>query len=87
MAEKPPDLDILLKEICKSGCQVSRIENEKALEFIEKVVAAKKAGAKPIIERTAELLEKYWGVEISRRALSEHVRGKCGCWKKKEKTL
>ena len=87
MKKQKVDLDTLVKEVCKMGCKISHIEDPKAIEFIDKIVTVYQEApenGKPCLERVVELLQKYWDIDIKRRALSEHVRGKCSCQKPKK---
>jgi hypothetical protein len=78
------ELDDLVAEVLSRGCRVARVEDPTALRFIEQVTALKQQGKNPNLERSSEILLEQWGIDISRRALSEHTRGKCSCQKKKK---
>jgi hypothetical protein len=72
----------LVEETLTGGCRVSRITNKDAVKFVRLIKEAKQAGKEPNLERASELLMEMWNVDIPRRALSTHCRGKCGCQKK-----
>ena len=72
----------LVEETLVGGCRVRRITNKDAAKFVQLVKKAKQAGDEPNLERASEILKEKWGIDIPRRALSTHCRGKCGCQKK-----
>lgn len=77
------EVDDLLTEVARPrGCRVSCIEHPQAKEFVDRVTLLKQQGKHPNLERTSEVLQEKWGLDIPRRALSEHTRGKCSCPKK-----
>ena len=79
------DVDKLLEEVAEyKGCKVQYITDPLAKIFIERVKQLKQAGKNPNIERTSEILLEKWGIDIPRRALSEHTRGKCSCQRLKK---
>jgi hypothetical protein len=83
--EKDLDIEDLMKQVKAKGCRVSQIEEPKAREFVERVHQDKLSGKEPNLTRSSELLEEIWGIDISREALRNHVRGKCSCKKTKKK--
>jgi hypothetical protein len=77
------NLDDLVTETLTRGCKCSRITNAQAAEFVSLIKEAKQSGKEPNLERASEILKEKWDIDIPRRSLSEHARGKCGCQKKK----
>jgi hypothetical protein len=76
-------VEALVKTTLTGGCKASRIADKEAAKFVRLIKEAKQAGKEPNLERASELLKEKWDIDIPRRALSEHCRGKCGCRKKK----
>ncbi len=85
MPEVDSEVRTLVAEVLiagRRGCKVKYIENTKALQFITAITETKQSANSPSITKAEELLKEHWGIDLPRRALSEHVRGKCGCRKK-----
>jgi len=78
------NIETLVEEtvVMASSCRVAKITNNAAAIFVQLVKEAKQAGKAPNLERASEILKEKWDIDIPRRALSEHCRGKCGCRKK-----
>jgi hypothetical protein len=75
-------IEDLVESALIGGCKVSRIQNKEAVEFVQLIKEAKQSGKYPNLERASEILKDTWDIDIPRRALSTHCRGKCGCRKK-----
>lgn len=70
------------------GCKVGAIAEKDAQDFLDKVVAmyqvweAGDSTRKPSFSQVARILKREWGINISRRIISDHVRGECKCQRK-----
>lgn len=84
----PVDIEALIKGVkINSGCSVmtdlSDSTYEEALEFLVKVTELRKSGTRISPTKVSKALEDNWGVLISARRVSDHLRGDCACRKTK----
>lgn len=78
---KEIDVDSLVKECHCGGCPARWITETKAIEFLDKLIEERKKGKQANNEKVSEVLSRVWNIDIPRRALSNHIRGKCRCKK------
>ncbi len=76
------EVESLVEETLTGGCRAGRIRNLDAAKFVQLIKEAKQDGKAPNLERASEILKEKWNIDVPRRALSEHCRGKCGCRRK-----